>query len=205
LPADIRLVAGCDSAFPTPDTILSVMVLLAWPTLALRHVAWHHGPVPLPYVPGFLAFREVPNLLAAYAKLPQKPDVLVVDGHGSAHPRRMGIATQLGVELDKPTRGVGKSRLTGYYEEPGPVPGDASPLLARRGSAEVIGEVLRTRAGVLPVFVSPGHRCDQVSATALVRAALRGYKLPEPTRLADGWAARLRRELLATGGIGRLD
>ncbi len=204
LAPDLHLIAGCDSAFPTPETILSVVVVLAWPAMAVRVVAWHYGAVPLPYVPGFLAFRESPNLLAAYEHLlpHEVPDVLLVDGHGSAHPRRLGIATQLGVVLDRPTLGVGKSRLTGVYDAPGPVPGDATPLLARRGSAEVIGEVVRTRAGVLPVFVSPGHRCDQASATALVRACLRGYKLPEPTRLADAWAARLRRAPgpLNTGG-----
>lgn len=202
LPAHLRLIAGCDSSFPTPETILSAVVLLAWPGLVVQAVAWHYGAVTLPYIPGFLAFREAPNLVAAYAHLPpdELPDVLVVDGHGSAHPRRLGIAAQLGVALDRPALGVGKSRLTGVYDEPGPQPGATTPLLARRGSTEVIGEVLRTRAGVLPVFVSPGHRCDQASATALVRACLRGLKLPEPTRLADAWAARLR---AAPGPLGR--
>ncbi len=192
--AALKRIAGADSSFPTPDTILSTIVVLAWPTLAVQAIAWHYGAVPLPYIPGFLAFREAPNLVAAYAHLPPEmtPEVLVVDGHGSAHPRRLGIAAQVGVALDCPALGVGKSRLTGMYDEPGPNPGDATPLLARRGSAEIIGDVLRTRAGVLPVFVSPGHRCDQFSATALVRACLRGLKLPEPTRLADFWAAKLR-------------
>lgn len=192
LPPLIRTVAGCDSSFPSPDTILSVVVLLSWPDLRQLHVAWHRGPVEVPYVPGFLAFREVPNLLRAYAKLPEEPHVLLVDGHGRAHPRRMGIATQLGVTLDKPTLGVAKQRLTGSYQEPGPLPGDTSPLLARASSTEIIGEVLRTRVGVLPVFISPGHLCDQAGATALAKACMRGYKLPEPTRLADQWAARLK-------------
>ncbi|MBC7446584.1 MAG: endonuclease V [Hymenobacteraceae bacterium] len=206
LPADIRLVAGCDSSFPTPETILSVIVLLTWPALTVQTVAWHYGPVPLPYIPGFLAFREAPNLLAAYAHLPpaEHPDVLVADGHGSAHPRRLGIAAQMGVALDLPAFGVGKSRLTGVYDEPGPEPGNATPLLARRGGHEIIGEVLRTRAGVLPVFISPGHRCDQASATALARAGLRGRKLPEPTRLADAWAAKLRGAPGPVGGGGLL-
>ena len=206
LPSAIQLVAGCDSSFPTPETILSVFVLLEWPSLAVRAVAWHHGAVPLPYVPGFLAFREVPNLLEAYAHLAPagQPDVLLVDGHGAAHPRRLGIASQLGVALDCPSLGIGKSRLTGVYADPGPLAGDVSPLLARRGSTEVIGEVLRTRAGVLPVFVSPGHRCDQVSATALAKACMRGRKLPEPTRLADAWAARLRPDPGPVGAGGLL-
>ncbi len=202
LPTDIRLVAGCDSAFPTPDVILSVFVTFSWPDLTPRHVAWAQGPVPIPYVPGFLAFREVPNLLRTYAALPEIPDVILVDGHGSAHPRRLGIAAQLGVELERPTLGVGKSRLTGVYDEPGPNPGDATPLLARRGSPEIIGEVLRTRPGVLPVFVSPGHLADQATSLALVRASLRGYKLPEPTRLADRWAAYFRTRNLPVGGSG---
>jgi deoxyribonuclease V len=204
LPSALKLIAGCDSAFPTPDTILSVFVTFSWPDLTPQHVAWAQGPVPLPYVPGFLAFREVPNLLRAYTELPEAPEVILVDGHGSAHPRRLGIAAQLGVELERPTLGVGKSRLTGVYEEPGPNVGDATPLLARRGSPEVIGEVLRTRVGVLPVFVSPGHLADQATSLALVRACLRGYKLPEPTRLADRWAAQLRIQELPANGSGLL-
>ena len=125
------------------------MALLSWPAPALQAVAWHYGVVPLPYIPGFLAFREAPNLLAAYAHLPpdEQPDVLVADGHGLAHPRRLGIAAQMGVLLGRPALGVGKSRLTGLYDEFGPAPGDASPLLARRGSSEVIGEVLQDARG----------------------------------------------------------
>lgn len=192
LAAEPMLIAGCDSSFPTPETILSVFVLLRYPSLELVEKVYHVGPVTIPYVPGFLAFREAPNLLKTYEKLQQKPDVIMVDGHGIAHKRRMGIAAHLGVLLDMPTFGVAKSLLTGRYEEPGATAGSLSPLLDK---GELIGEVLRTKDRVLPVFVSPGHRCDQATATRLAVACTRGYKLPEPTRLADYWAEQFKKEI----------
>ncbi len=191
LPAVPELIAGLDSSFPTPDTILSVAVVLRLPSLEVVEVAHHIGPVPFPYIPGLLSFREAPNLHRALAKLHHRPDVLMVDGHGAAHPRRLGIAAHLGVELDVPTFGVAKQRLYGRYEEPGPQPGDRSPLTDPR-TGERLGEVIRSRVGVLPLFVSPGHRCDQETATRLTLQCLRGYKLPEPTRLADQWAEKLK-------------
>jgi len=186
-------IAGCDSSFPTPDTILSVFVLLRFPSLEIVEKVWNAGPVTVPYVPGFLAFREAPNLLLAYEKLTQKPDIIMVDGHGIAHPRRMGIAAHLGVLLDKPTFGVAKQKLTGNYTEPALTRGSITPLTDRSG--ELLGEVLRTKDKVNPVFISPGHLCDQATATRLTLACLRGYKLPEPTRLADHWAEEFKKEL----------
>ncbi|UYZ61580.1 deoxyribonuclease V [Hymenobacter weizhouensis] len=188
-----RLIAGCDSSFPTPDTILSVFVLLRFPSLDVVEKVYHTSTVTLPYIPGLLSFREAPNVLLAYQKLQQQPDVIMVDGHGIAHPRRMGIAAHLGVLLDKPTFGVAKQKLTGEYQEPGPQRGSTSPLLDRSG--ELLGEVIRSKDKVQPLFVSPGHRCDQATATRLTLACLRGYKLPEPTRLADHWAEEFKKEL----------
>ncbi|WP_400192226.1 deoxyribonuclease V [Hymenobacter sp. B81] len=189
-----RLIAGLDSSFPTEDTILSVIVVLKYPELELVEKVYHHGPVDMPYVPGFLSFREAPNLLLAYQKLQHRPDVLMVDGHGYAHPRRMGIAAHIGVLLDMPSLGVAKQVLTGQHPEPVPEAGSTAPLTDKK-TGELIGEVLRTKDRVLPVFVSPGHRMDQPTATALAWACTRGYKLPEPTRLADKWAANFKAEV----------
>ncbi|GGF15649.1 deoxyribonuclease V [Hymenobacter cavernae] len=193
LPQEPSFIAGCDSSFPTPDTILSVFVLLRFPSLELVEKVWNAAPVTVPYVPGFLAFREAPNLLQTYEKLTQKPDIIMVDGHGIAHPRRMGIAAHLGVLLDRPTFGVAKQKLTGNYTEPAITRGSLTPLTDRSG--ELLGEVLRSKDKVNPLFVSPGHLCDQATATRLTLACLRGYKLPEPTRLADYWAEEFKKEL----------
>jgi deoxyribonuclease V len=143
LPQPPRLIAGCDSSFPTPDTILSVFVVLKYPSLELVEKVYNYGPVPLPYIPGLLSFREAPNVVQAFAKLTNKPDVIMVDGHGIAHPRRMGIAAHLGVLLDIPTFGVAKHKLTGTFAEPGPTKGDHSPLTDAR-TGELLGQVLRS-------------------------------------------------------------
>jgi deoxyribonuclease V len=194
LPQEPRLIAGCDSSFPTPDTILSVFVVLEFPSLQLVEKVYSYGPVDMPYVPGFLSFREAPNVIQAFAKLTHKPDVIMVDGHGIAHPRRMGIAAHLGVLLDMPTFGVAKQKLTGKFTEPAPEKGHIEPLTDAK-TGELIGQVIRSKDKVLPLFVSPGHRCDQATATRLTLACLKGYKLPEPTRLADHWAEEFKREV----------
>ena len=194
LPYPPRLIAGCDSSFPTPDTIISVFVVLAFPSLEVVEKVYSHGPVPLPYVPGLLSFREAPNVIQAFARLTHRPDVVMVDGHGIAHPRRMGIAAHLGVLLDLPTFGVAKQKLTGTFEEPAPEKGSLTPLRDAK-TGELLGEVLRSKDKVLPLFISPGHRCDQATATRLTLACLRGYKLPEPTRLADYWAEEFKKEV----------
>ena len=189
-----RLIAGCDSSFPTPETILSVFVVLKFPSLELVEKVYSHGPVTMPYVPGFLSFREAPNVVHAFAKLTHKPDIMMVDGHGIAHPRRMGIAAHLGVLLDVPSFGVAKQRLTGSFTEPAPEKGALQPLTDAK-TGELIGEVIRSKDRVLPLFVSPGHRCDQPTATRLALACLQGYKLPEPTRLAHHWAEEFKKEV----------
>lgn len=194
LPAEPRFIAGCDSSFPTPETILSVFVVLKFPSLELVEKVYSYGPVTMPYVPGFLSFREAPNVIQAFAKLTQKPDVLMVDGHGIAHPRRVGIGAHLGVLLDLPTFGVAKQKLTGVFQEPGAEKGSITPLTDPK-TGELIGEVIRSKDKILPLFVSPGHRCDQATATRLTLACLRGYKLPEPTRLADYWAEEFKKEV----------
>lgn len=147
-------------------------------------------PESFPYVPGLLSFREAPALLDAFALLKTRPDVVLCDGQGIAHPRRLGIASHLGLWLDLPTVGCAKSLLCGKYEEPGPSRGDRSPLVHR---GETIGAVLRTRDRVSPVYVSPGHKCDLESAVALVMATTAKYRLPVPIRLAHDEVNELRR------------
>ncbi|QIX62253.1 endonuclease V [Hymenobacter sp. BT18] len=193
LAAEPMLIAGCDSSFPTPETVLSVFVVLRFPSLEVVEKVYHTSSVTLPYIPGLLAFREAPNLLLAYEKLQHRPDVIMVDGHGIAHPRRMGIAAHLGVMLNRPTFGVAKQKLTGVYQEPALQKGSITPLTDKSG--ELLGEVIRSKDKVNPLFVSPGHLCDQATATRLTLACLRGYKLPEPTRLADHWAEEFKKEL----------
>ncbi|MEM6784635.1 MAG: endonuclease V [Bacteroidota bacterium] len=153
-----------------------------WTPLA---TAIWEGPVAFPYVPGLLSFREIPALLPVLDDLATQrgglPDVLMLDGHGRAHPRRFGLACHLGVLLDRPALGVAKKRFVGTHDEPGSDKG-ARTALVHRG--EVVGTVLRTRTNVKPVFVSVGHRITRADATSLaLRAALR-TKLPEPNRLA---------------------
>jgi len=185
-PPNVRSVAGCDLAFlgrgRRGDTARAAVVLLSYPELTPleQHVA--EAPVTFPYVPGLLAFREIPALLQAFERLRQAPDLLLVDGQGYAHPRRFGIACHLGLILDIPTIGVAKSRLTGRHDEPAVAAGSRAEL---RDGDELIGAVLRTRASVRPLYVSPGHRIGFGPAAEWVMRLCRGYRLPEPTRLAD--------------------
>jgi deoxyribonuclease V len=144
-----------------------------------------------PYVPGLLSFREAPAILDAFRQLRVRPDVVLCDGQGIAHPRRLGLATHLGLWLGLPTIGCAKSRLCGTADEPGPRRGDRLPLWV---DGEVRGFVLRTRDRVQPLFVSPGHRCDLESAARIVLETTRGRRLPEPARLAHGLVNALRRE-----------
>lgn len=139
-------------------------------------------PTAFPYVPGLLSFREIPVILEGLARLPETPDLLMVDGQGVAHPRRLGIAAHLGVITDIPAIGVAKSRLTGTFALPESEKGDQSPLMDR---GELIGAVLRSKQKVNPLFISPGHLVDHETAVKLVLSCLTRYRLPEPTRLAD--------------------
>jgi deoxyribonuclease V len=140
------------------------------------------GPLSFPYVPGLLSFREVPVALKALACLSRPPDLLMVDGQGRAHPRRIGLASHLGVMADLPSIGVAKSRLIGSHEEPPPEPGGLAPL---EDKGEIIGAVLRSKQNVRPLFISVGHRVTLATSVRLVMEHVRRHRLPEPTRLAD--------------------
>jgi deoxyribonuclease V len=150
---------------------------------------------PFPYIPGLLSFREAPALLEAFARLETVPDAVMFDGQGIAHPRRLGIASHLGLWLGLPTIGCAKSLLVGKFRDPGLKAGSVSPLVV---GGEVVGNVVRTKDAVKPVYVSAGHRIDLPSAVKVVLESCRGYRLPEPTRRAHLYVNELRR----AGGAG---
>lgn len=176
----IHTIAGVDVSYR--DVARAAVVVVSFPDLQVIEQAVATRASAFPYVPGLLSFRELPSALDALARLRQQPDLIICDGQGLAHPRRLGLASHLGVYIDRPTIGCAKSRLTGTYEEPGPQAGDRSPLLSR---GEVIGVALRSKARTNPLFISIGHRIDLETAVEIVSRCLRGYRLPEPTRLAD--------------------
>ncbi|MGE0482087.1 MAG: endonuclease V [Phycisphaerae bacterium] len=194
--ASPRFVAAVDAAFRADGKRIVAGVVLwdAWRGAAIEQHTVRRA-VRFPYVPGLLSFREAPAVLAALRRLRQTPDVVFCDGQGLAHPRRFGLACHVGLWVDLPTVGVAKSRLCGEHDQPGARRGDACPL---RLDGEVVGAVLRTRANVRPLFVSPGNLCEIEWATRVVLATTTSYRLPEPARLAHQLVTRARRSPAAT-------
>jgi deoxyribonuclease V len=178
----VSCVAGVDiSVKRDRKTATAAAVLLEYPSLDLAEFQTAEGEMEFPYVPGLLSFREIPLTLAAIEKLTVTPDLVIVDGQGIAHPRRIGLASHLGLFLDIPTIGCAKSRLCGEYTGPGDEPGEYSHLTDKD---EIIGAVLRTKRGVKPVYVSVGHKTDLQEAVHWVMNCCKGYRLPETSRLA---------------------
>lgn len=179
----LKTVAGIDVGYsPARGLSRAAIVLLNIETLAPIAEAVAERETGFPYVPGLLSFRELPVALQALDRLGAVPDLVLVDGQGIAHPRRLGIAAHFGLVTDLPAIGVAKSRLIGTHTDPGPEKGDRVPLMDR---AEQIGIVLRSRKGVKPLYISPGHRVAMATAAELTMRCLGRYRLPEPTRLAD--------------------
>lgn len=185
LETELEIIGGIDVSVRNGHARAAV-VLLSWPNLSPIQAVTARRPATFPYVPGLLAFREGPVVLDTLEKLTESPDVLIFDAHGLAHPRRMGLATHLGVLLDRPTAGCAKSGLCGDYSAPATQKGSWTLL---RHRDEVIGAVVRTREGVKPVFVSVGHRVDLESAVSVVLECTTQYRLPETTRRAHRVAA----------------
>ncbi len=183
---EIKSVAGIDATYEDGQGRAAVVVY-SFPELELVDQSMATQPVTFPYVPGLLSFREGPVALAALEKLRVQPDLLLLDGQGFAHPRRFGLACHLGVYLDKPAIGCAKTRLLGTYEEPGPSAGDFTLL---QDGVETIGAVLRTKPGTNPIYVSIGHKVELATALKLVIACVKGFRLPEPTRMADIMAGK---------------
>lgn len=190
----IAFVAGVDNTYVTEDgktTAGAVVIVLTFPDLEVVETAVSWQPVGFPYVPGLLSFREAPAVLNAFADITTEPDVVLCDGQGYAHPRRFGLASHLGVILERPTIGCAKSRLVGEYEEPERAFGAHTPLIDR---GEVVGAAVRTRRRHKPLFVSPGHQISAETAVEIALACCRdGAFLPEPTRLAHQLVTQERR------------
>lgn len=187
-----RYVAGVDAAFSHDGGwVLAAAVVYDRQERRIIEVRRSRTKADIPYVPGFLSFREGPVVMAALKKLKHEFGAALFDGQGYAHPRRCGLAVYAGVTLDIVAVGVAKSRLIGQYKEPGLAAPAESPLMDH---GERIGTALRTRTGSRPLFVSIGHRIDLPSAVALARACTAGFRLPEPTRQADAEVGKMKRE-----------
>jgi deoxyribonuclease V len=186
----VSTIAGIDVGLKDASrTARAAIVVLRYPDLTPLEGVTANAPLVFPYVPGLLAFREGPAILAAWERLHLQPDLLMFDGQGIAHPRGIGIAAQMGLWLDRPSIGVAKSRLYGRHAAPGPRRGDLAHLVDERDPARVIGVVLRTRESVNPVYVSPGHLIDLPHCVEFVLRCCTRYRLPEPTRWAHQLAA----------------
>ena len=187
-----KFIAGVDAAF-IDDKVIGVACLYKYPEINPIEDAYAVTEVTFPYIPGFLSFREGPAVIKALYKLKIKPHVILFDGQGIAHPKRMGIASHIGVILDITTIGCAKSRLVGDYREPGIKKGKTSSL---KYQGKVVGAVLRTKDKVRPVFVSPGHRIDLNASVEIVLGCITKYRIPEPLRRADSLSKKIKRAQL---------
>ena len=189
---DISLIAGVDVAYlKNSDDLIAAVVVLDASTLEVVEQVVVEDKATFPYIPGLFSFRELPSLLKAFAKLENTPDLVVCDGQGIAHPRRFGLACHLGLVLDVPAIGCGKSRLLGEFEEVADERG-ARSLLVDKG--DVIGHVLKTQRNIKPVYISVGHRIDIDTASEWVLKLSPKYRLPETTRLSDQLVKRYAKE-----------
>ncbi|HET6527900.1 MAG TPA: deoxyribonuclease V [Balneolaceae bacterium] len=191
LEAQPKLIAGADISFNRgSDRMHAAIIVLKLPGLEIVARSLVSDRTDFPYIPGYLAFRELPALFLAWQQLQIKPDVLILDGHGLAHPRKMGVATHFGIEIDHPTIGCAKNILVGDHE---PLPlekGSFAPLFHEE---QQLGIALRSRTNVKPIFISPGHRLSFDDTYNIIMQTLPKYKLPETTRMAHLWANKLRR------------
>lgn len=189
----IETVAGADISFNKFSPVMYAgVVVLRLPTLEVLEEVGVVSETQFPYVPGLLSFRESPLVLEAWAKLQTEPDAVMFDGQGIAHPRRVGIASHVGLLINRPTFGCAKSVLVGKYEEPLAARGAWTPLIDPKNK-ETVGAALRTKTNVQPIFVSPGHLIDLAGAIELTLACDGGYRQPEPTRRAHHLVNALRR------------
>ena len=199
MPGSIKTVAGVDCSLREEG--LAAIVVLSFPDLEIVDKVSFVHKITFPYIPGLLSFRETPIVLAAMEKLKVQPDMIMVDGQGIAHPRRFGIACHLGLFLDKPSIGCAKSVLSGHYDEQdlGQEVGDEVPMKNR---GETVAMALRTRKNSKPMIISIGHKIDLETAMQYVKACLRGYRLPETTRLADKYSKVGDTEPLVVAPLG---
>ncbi len=191
--SSIQTIAAADVSFSRNSTTLfAAIVLYSFPDLRLLNVYKAVSEIHFPYIPGYLSFREIPVLLKAFEQLPDDVDLILCDGQGIAHPRRFGLASHVGVLLDKPAIGCAKSLFIGTYEEPKASAGSYSTL---HHNNEDIGVVLRTRDNVKPVYVSPGHKTTIQQAREIISACVKKYRIPIPLRSAHIEVNRYRKEV----------
>ncbi len=191
---DPGIVAGVDLSFPSKKEGLAVIVLFEYPSMRVLKYVFERSEINFPYIPGLLAFREGPAFLKAWEKLDVKPDVVVFDGQGIAHPRGIGIASHMGLFIDLPTIGVAKSRLYGWHDEVPDKEWARSPLRDKMGN--LIGYAVRTKVGGKPIYISPGYLVDVESSYRLVKnMTMSGKRIPEPTRVADILTKKLKKGL----------
>ena len=212
---EIRTVAGLDAALVLTGSqafkkrsrwnttreanrAIGGVVVFRFPEMTEIERVYAMLPLRFPYVPGFLSFREIPVLLEALGKLKNMPDLLFCDAHGFAHPRRMGLASHLGIVLDRPTIGCAKSILIGTHGELAKKVGCWVPLIDEKANRETIGAALRTRDRVKPIYVSQGNRVSLETAIQLTLAVSDGVRIPRPTRMADRLVSETKRKLIKT-------
>jgi deoxyribonuclease V len=189
-PHPIRFVAGADISFERfSDVFHAGFVIIDLETLGVVESVEAVAQAPMPYIPGLLTFREGPALLKAWRKLKVEPDAVMFDGQGIAHPRGLGIASHMGLLIDRPTIGCAKRLLTGRYEHLGPMTGSIAPLMHL---GRVVGAAVRTRANVQPVYISSGHKMDLETAISVTLRSVSRYRIPEPTRQAHIWVTESR-------------
>ncbi|MBI5748504.1 MAG: deoxyribonuclease V [Nitrospinae bacterium] len=188
---EVRYIAGADISFNRKSLLgYAVVAVMTFPDLEVVEEKRIEAEIKFPYIPGLLAFREAPILLKAFEKLKIEPDLIIFDGQGIAHPRGMGIASHLGIILNKPTIGCAKSKLFGTYKEPGKNEGNFSYLYSPQETDNVIGAVVRTKSNTKPVFVSIGHKIDLQTSIKFILECRRGYRIPEPTRIAHNLVSK---------------
>jgi deoxyribonuclease V len=178
----VGAIAAADVHFPARGRSRAAIVVVSFPQLEPLETVARDTATTFPYIPGLLSFREIPPILGAWKMLRTVPDLILCDSHGTAHPRGLGMASHLGIMLGMPSIGCAKSHLFGSYEEPGPEREERSPVTGRTG--RVIGSVLRTRTGVRPVYVSPGHMIDLRTSIRFILACSPKYRIPVPLRMA---------------------
>lgn len=188
----VEVIGGVDQAF-LEDKIISAIVLLNYDSMEQIGSVYTVMDVDFPYIPGFLAFREAPSIIDAFSKLNKKPDMLMVDGCGINHPRFAGLATHVGVELDIPTIGVSKKILCGEFETEPKKVGEISEISYK---AKRVGALFKSKNKCNPIIVAPGHKVSVSTSIEIVRHCLRGYKLPEPTRLAHLYAGNAKKNIV---------
>jgi deoxyribonuclease V len=194
---NVNTIGGADISLNLySTTIYAGIILLSFPQLKPIAYSVVKGETRFPYVPGYLAFREVPALVRVWEQMKLKPDVLVVDGHGIAHPRRMGIATHFGVHTGQASMGCAKNILTGKYEEPGLEQSSYTPIIDK---GEQIGYAFRSKAKVAPVYISPGHLIGMQNSLEIIKQCTGKYRIPEPTRLAHELVNRFRKGEIVEG------